>query len=109
MINKQDIKKFNKIKLSLDDDKINKEIELDETRTIYINKEEGITIIEMNEKNDKENKDIIYLDLDDEFYEKELNNICNENKLCYVIQYTKIKKIAASYGNIKDINKGQIE
>ena len=109
MINKQDIKEFNKIKLSLDDDKINKEIELDENRTIYINKEDGITIIEMNEKNDKENKDIIYLDLDDEFYEKELNNICNENKLCYVIQYIKNKKIAASYGNIKGINKGQIE
>ena len=72
VINKQDIKQLNEIKISLDDDKINKEIELDENRTIYINKGDGITIIEMNEKNDKENKDIIYLDLADEFYEKEL-------------------------------------
>ena len=109
VINKQDIYQLNKVKISLDDDKINKNIELNEKRTIYINKEDGIAIIEMNEKNEKENKDIIYLDLDDELYEKKLNNIYCKNKLCYVIQYTKNNKIAASYGNIKDINKSQIE
>ena len=108
IIDKQDIKQLKKIKISLDDDKNNKEIELEENRTIYINKKDSITIIEMKE-NSRENKDIIYLDIDDELYEKELNNIYNDNKPCYGIQYTKNKKIAASYGNIKDIKKGQIE
>ena len=62
----------------------------------------------MNETEFKDNKDIIYLDLEDKLYNQKSNNI-DTIKACYIIQYTKDKIIAASYGNIEDINESQIK
>ena len=108
LINKSYINNNKIIKISFDDDKILKEIKIDDNKTIYTSKYDDITIIEMNETEFKDNKDIIYLDLEDKLYNQKSNNI-DTIKACYIIQYTKDKIIAASYGNIEDINESQIK
>ena len=85
LINRSYINNNKIINISFDDDKILKEIKLDNNKAIYTSKYDGITIIEINEKEFRDNKDIIYLDLDDKLY-----NI-DTIKTCYIIQYTKDK------------------
>ena len=63
LINKSYINNNKIIKISFDDDKILKEIKIDDNKTIYTSKYDDISIIEMNETEFKDNKDIIYLDL----------------------------------------------
>ena len=96
VINRSYISNNQIIKISFDDDKILKEIKLDDNKIIYTSKYDDITIIEMNETEFKDNKDIIYLDLEDKLYNQKSNNI-DTIKACYIIQYTKDKIILFMY------------
>ena len=112
IINQDDIKTNKKISLYLNNDKII--IKLDNTRLIYTNEKLDITIIEIKEN--ENNLNINYLELDDEvinyFKNKkkslyDLNNLYI-NESIYLLNYSKDKDIFVSYGNLLDINNSNL-
>ena len=101
VINQDTINK-NKILISFNKDKklIQKQIQLNEKRKIYTNKQYDTTIIEIiKEKDEIDN----FLELDDNILNEYINVY---NKSIYVIQYPKIgyyQEASVSYGILKDI------
>ncbi len=105
LINEKMIQKKSDINLLLNDDKKEKNIELNEDRQIYTNKEYNITIIEIKKSKDKIND---FLELDENIF-RVSPNIFNET--AYIIQYPKIltqQKAAVSYGIVKEIDDYEI-
>ena len=72
----------------------------------YKNKEHGITILEIKEKNEK---DFYFFEIDDELYENNFET-CYENKTIYTIQNNNNNKkdISISYGQIYKINNSEM-
>ena len=92
IINEEIIKENKTIKVSINDGKEYKIIEL-ENKKIYINKKYEITIIEIKEKDNINN----FLELDDEI---------NNNRNIYILQYQKYldgQRATVSYGIINNI------
>ena len=84
---------------------INKEkIELD--HFIYKNKDDNISII--NIKNNNNNKNINYIEIDDKLYEKDSEMYYNKESI-YTMQYNSTKDILVSYGIIKGLNKDKLK
>ena len=101
LINEKMIQQNSIINLFLNDDKEEKNIELNENRRIYTNKEYNITIVQIKKKKDKIRK---FLELDENVF-RDSPDIFNET--AYIIQYPKIlteQKAAVSYGIVKEID-----
>ena len=103
-------KNFHKIKnISLDNGEIEYMLNKDENRIIYSCNNDNITIIEIKENLDnKENKDIIFLDLDSRIKIDNQFNYNYEKIESYIIQYNKNEEISVSHGYIQNINNDQI-
>ena len=108
IINEKIIKKNKFIKVTLNDEKETKLIEINEKKKIYTNpdKKVDITIIEINtEKEDIHN----FLELDEDIFQ-EYFNLPNES--LYILQYPRYsayeQKAAVSYGMIKSLDTYEI-
>ena len=94
------LKENNNIKLTLNDDNINRIIILDKNRKIYTNKEYDITIIEIKNEKDKINN---FMDLDEKIFNED-SDISYNNHSIYIPQYLNGEKAVVSYGIIKIID-----
>ena len=86
VIDKEGIIKGNKIQFTINNDKINVEIIIDEIRRIYTNEKYDITIIEINE-NDKLDMNS-FLEIDYQIYKDNLNDIYKDKSI-YLIGHPK--------------------
>ena len=94
------------IKLSLNDDKILKIINIDDNdRKIYLNKKYDITIIEIIQSDKMD--DVIYLTIDENLF-KENSEVFYEGKTIYNISYPNGNKSCVSYGILNQINEYNI-
>ena len=99
IINENDFKNNNIIKLSFNNDKKFVDIILDSQRKKYTNKDLDITIIEIEKE-----KDNIYsfLEIDERIYQNNSEVFFNK-KSAYVIQYPKDHGASVSYGVVNEI------
>ena len=100
ILSKIDIENEKKIKISINDDKIYKYIEINKSRLIFTSEKYDITFIEIKEKD--ELKD--FLELDNNINEDKniLNNIYLKKQI-YTINYTDKNSICVSYGLLNEI------
>ena len=98
-LNKNDLKTMKNIKITFDNDNIEKYIKLNDSRKIYSNddKDIDITIIEIKNQLEQLNN---YLDIDEHIYEDNHNYL---NKPIYILQYPKGSQSSYSLGVIKSI------
>ena len=99
VIDEKYIKQNNKIKITLNDDKEIKLINLDDDRLLYSNEEYDITIIEIFPEKDEINN---FMEIDEIMF-KEESNILYNNKSIYIIQYPNCDKASVSYGIMSNI------
>jgi len=95
------LKDNNNIELTLNDDKINKTIVLDNNRKVYTNKEYDITIIEIRCEKDKINN---FMDLDERIFNYKSEILYNNNHSIYIPQYLNGDIAVVSYGVINRID-----
>ena len=101
IITENDIIKKNKIKVTINNDKLKFVIIIDEFRKIYTNKDYDITIIEIKEN---DNLDMnLFLEIDDQIFKDNINDIY-KGKSIYLIGHPKGGISTYSMGIIKDIN-----
>ena len=98
LINKEYIKNNKIIKISLNDDKEEKDLELNK-RKIFLSEIYDITIIEIK---NSDNINVSYLELDDNIF-KDNSEFYYENNSIYVLHYPNMSKASVSYGIIKQI------
>ena len=91
--------KINQIKITLEDDAIEKTLTLNDSRIIYINETIDITIIEIKPDFDKINN---FLDVDENIY-NESSEEYYKKKEVYILQYPKAQKSSFSLGIIVNI------
>ena len=103
VINEKYIKDNKIIKISLNDDKEEKDLELN-NREIYLNEEYDITIIGIK-NSDKINAN--YLELDDNIF-KDNSEFYYENNSIYILHYQNRDKALVSYGIINKIEDNDI-
>ena len=103
VINEKYLKSNNIIKVTLNDDKEEKIIILNDNRRIYTNEKYGTTIIEIKPEIDKINN---FMEIDEENYEK--SNLTYNNESIYIMQYLNGEKAVVSYGIINKINEYDI-
>ena len=101
VLNKEEIEIGRNIKFSLNNDKINYEVKIDESRKKYTNEKYDITIIEIKQK-DKLDK-IDFFEIDKQIFNENPNEIF-KNKNIYLLHYPKGKEMDFSLGLIKSIN-----
>ena len=89
--------KMNKISILINNDSEIKEIELND-RMKYTNKQYGITIIEIKEKDNINN----YLELDENIMKKGSNKLYINNTI-YILQYQEDEKLGVSFGILNEI------
>ena len=99
VINEKYIEKYKQISISLNNDKKNIIIKLDNNRKKYFSEDYDVAIIEIKEKDNINNNQ--YLELDDNIY-KEIGNDYFVNNPVYNISYQNGEKVHASYGLTKD-------
>ena len=99
ILNKEDIQINKKIKISVNDDKIEIYLMINEERKIFTSDKMDVTIIEI-QKNDNINN---YLDIDENIFESDYNKKIKDNTL-YILQYPNGHESAHSEGKIKEIN-----
>ena len=114
VINKDDILNNKKFSIYLNNDKKIKRIELDNNRLIYTNEKLDITIIEIKDNDNINNK---YLELDDEIMnyiklnkKEDINYLSDiySNKSIYLINYPEDKNVVVSYGQPPNIHESEI-
>ena len=106
LLNANDIKNGEIIKLTLENDKIKKNIIIDDTRKIYTNKNLDITIIEIK-KSDKINP--LFFKIDYTLFESSTEEKNLEGKEIYITQYQGDGKYLLSQGTIEKISKNDIQ
>ena len=99
VINEKYIEKYKQISISLNNDKKNIIIKLDNNRKKYFSEDYDVAIIEIKEKDNINNNQ--YLELDDNIY-KEIGNDYFVKNPVYNISYQNGEKVYASYGLTKD-------
>ena len=100
VLNKDDILPNKKINFSINDEKIHYEIEIDNSRKTYTNKDYDVTIIEIKE-NDKLDKNSFF-DIDNQIFNKNIIEIYR-NMQIYLLHYPKGEQMEYSIGIIKNI------
>ena len=97
VLDKEYIKKNNKIKISMNDNAINEEITIKEQDIIYQSKKEeyDLIIIKLNER-EEYIKNINYFELDENLFNK---NSKNGYESIYILHYPNAQNAAVSYGN----------
>ena len=103
VLNNDDIQNNKKIEFTINNGKIIKNINIDNSRKKFTNKELDVTFIEIKPKKDKID---YFLDVDDSIY-TDLENIYN-NKSIYVIHYPKGNYVNVSFGLSKMIKDNDI-
>ena len=99
-LNEKDFKDNKKLNISLYDEKEIVEIELEQERETYFNKEYDVTLIELrNEDNIKH-----YLELDDNLFQDN-QEIKYKDKSIYILHYPNGTNAAVSYGILNNIDK----
>ena len=98
IINKEYIKNNKIIKISLNDDKEEKDLELNK-RKIFLSEINDIAIIEIK---NSDNINVRYLELDDNIF-KDNSEFYYENNSIYVLHYPNMSKASVSYGIIKQM------
>ena len=106
VLGENSIKNGEIIKYSLNNNKINMQITIDESRITYTNKKYDITIIEIKEK-DGINKDS-FLEIDNQIFNNNPNE-CFRDKAVYLLHYPKGYEIKRADGLIKFIKESNIE
>ena len=106
ILKEKDIIEGNKINISLNNEKIFKEIKIDSNRKTYTNKNLDVTIIEIKDE-DKINN---FLLLDDYIINDDISNYNNiyKNESLYIINYMDDKDIYASCGILNNIDENKI-
>ena len=107
IIGESDLKNNKKIKISFNNEKEFKDIELDSNRKKYTNENLDITIIEIRKEKDNINKKS-FLEIDEKIYQNE-SEVIFQKKPVYVIQYPKELNASVSYGIINEINENTNE
>ena len=103
VINKQSILQKHVIKLGINDDSNDIDINLDiNSRKIYLDEKYDLTIIEIKEI-DKVNNNS-FLELDNNLLKENSNEIYKIDNSIYIIQYPKLDKASVSYGIIKEFD-----
>ena len=92
------------INLLINDEKEIKTIDLRIKRNNYFNKENDITLIELNKSDNIKN----FLELDDNLF-RHNNKILYENKSLYILQYPQGRNAAVSYGLLSSIDNNEIK
>ena len=100
VLGKSDIEIGKQIQFSINNEKKQFNIVIDEKRKVYTNKAFDITIIEI--KKEDGIKDDSYLDIDDQIFEEEIQNFIN--KSIYLLHYPKGGDANISQGVIKTIS-----
>ena len=88
ILSKIDIENEKQIKISINDDKLYKNIEINKSRLIFTSEKYGITFIEIKEND--EIKNFFELDMEKSIDKNELNNIYLKKPI-YTISYTEKK------------------
>ena len=106
VLNEHDIMTGKSINISLNNEKIFKEIKIDSNRKKYTNKDLDVTIIEINNEDNINN----YLSLDDNILNNDINNYNNiyKNESLYILNYINGIDIKTSYGKLNEINENKI-
>ena len=100
VLGENNLKQYCNIRFTINDDNIEKNIFIDNSRLIFTDEEIDITIIEIKPFD----KIIHFLDIDDDILiGEEKNNNSYGNELIYILQYPKGQKASHSVGKIKDI------
>ena len=103
ILDKKYYEKNTKINLLLNDENIIKIIDLRMKRNTYFNKDNDITLIELNKSDDINT----FLEIDDKLF-IDNNEIIYENKSLYVLQYPQGKNAAVSFGLLNSIDNSEI-
>ena len=99
VINEKYLEKYKQISISLNNDKNNKTITLDNNRIKYFSEKYDVAMIEIKNKDNINNNQ--YLELDDNIY-KEIGNDYFANNPIYNISYQNGEKVYASFGLTKN-------
>ena len=105
VINKQSLIMDKNIKITIDDDNINKNIKINNSRKTFIDEEIDITIIEIKPELDEINN---FLEIDENIYDNNYEKIY-ENKEIYILQYQDGQKSSFSLGTVKRIYEKNIQ
>ena len=107
VLNEKDIIEGNKINISLNNEKIFKEIKIDSNRKTYTNKNLDVTIIEIKDEDNINN----FLLLDSNIINNDISNYNNiyKNESIYILNNINGKDIYASYGILNEINENKIK
>ena len=106
IITEDDIMKKNKIKFTVNDDKLSFEIIINYLRKVYTNKEYDVTIIEIKENDNIDMNS--FLEIDDQIFKDNINDIY-KGKSIYLIGYPRGGKPKYAIGLIKDINENNYD
>ena len=97
------IKENKEVQITLNNDKEDRIIKLNDNRMIYSNEEYDTTIIEIKPDIDKINK---FMELDEKLFKKP-NNLYNNHSI-YILHYFYSDKVLVSYGILDKINEYNI-
>ena len=106
VISENDIIKDNKIKFTMNNDKLRFEIIIDKLRKIYSNEDYDVTIIEIKENDNLDMNS--FIEIDDQIFKDNSNDIFKEKSI-YLIGHSKGEDSTYSIGLIKDINEDNYE
>ena len=107
ILNEKDIEINNTITISFNNKEIFKYISIDKSRIIITNKDLDFTIIEIKDKDEINEENILDSD-ENRIDEKALKDVYY-NESIYILHYNKGQNILTSFGLIKGINKNKIK
>ena len=99
VLGEKDLEINKTIKITLDDDKIEKYLKLDSSRLVYTSKELDVSIIQIKAEDHIDK----FLDIDDNIFEDDYLQIYKKETPIYIIQYPKGQNSSHSVGIIKEI------
>ena len=98
ILNENDLKIGNVIKISINNEKEYKNIKIDDHRIVFTDKKNDITIIEIGEKDNINN----FLEIDERYNQKYIEDRFRNESL-YILNYPKGNNIVVSFGLLKSI------
>jgi len=100
VLNENNLQKYCNISFTINDDNIEKNILIDDSRQVFMDKEIDITIIEIK----LFDKIVHFLEIDEDILtEEENDNNSYKNEEIYILQYPKGEKASHSVGRVKGI------